>query len=440
MPAASAFTFANTGGAATESGVAVSGRTVRFTATPATPFGDESATLTYVKPSSGAIRDPTGNEAAAFADEDVDNILNSAATGAPVLDGAARVGATLSVSTDGIADANGLAGVTWRYRWILNDGVFDTDVGTDAPTYTVAEADLGRRIRMRVEFTDDDGHAEAVETAPVPVRARQPAAVCPAPVLAGRTELWSATVTVAPRQEERIINSTPQTVTVGYGYYTDPSTLGALTDNDFSFGMVDYTVQAAAATAPAPGELLFDLDRALSDAARANLRLHVCGETYTFARAALDGTAYAWSLAGLDWSGHSTRALVISSVPNSAATGAPVVSGVARVGQVVSASTDGIADADGLTGASFSYQWIRVDGTTETDIPSATGRTYTVVAADGGNRLKVRVTFTDDQENAERLTSAVFPTTGHIVAAPGSQARIVSSSYGSNSSPYIPSI
>ena len=376
-------THRNRAGATTESDVVVSGRTVRFTATPATPFGDETGTLTYVKPSSGAIRDPTGNEAAAFWAKTVDNIANSAATGAPGLTGAARVGATLTVSTGDITDANGLSGVSWRYRWILDDGSFDTDVGTNATSYTVAEADLGRRIRARVEFTDDDGHAEAVETTPVPVRAMQPAAVCPAPVLAGRTEVLSGTVTVAPRQDG--------SVTVGYGYYTDPSTLGALSVDDFSFGMVDYTVQAAAVTAPAPGELLFDLDRALSAAARRSLRLHLCGETYAFTEAALDGTTYGWPQAGLDWSGHGTRALAISSAPNSAATGAPAVSGVARVGETVSASTAGIFDTDGLADVSYTYQWIRVDGTTERNISGETGRTYTVAAADGGKQLKVRV-------------------------------------------------
>ena len=40
------------------------------------------------------------------------------------------------------------------------------------------------------------------------------------------------------------------------------------------------------------------------------------------------------------------------------------------------------------------------------DISGATGSTYTAVEADEGERLKVRVSFTDDAGNAESLTSA----------------------------------
>ena len=44
-------------------------------------------------------------------------------------------------------------------------------------------------------------------------------------------------------------------------------------------------------------------------------------------------------------------------------------------------------------------------GTTDTDIENATGSTYTLIAADQGKAIKVRVTFTDDAGNAETLTS-----------------------------------
>ena len=87
---------------------------------------------------------------------------------------------------------------------------------------------------------------------------------------------------------------------------------------------------------------------------------------------------------------------------NTAATGTPTIGGTPQVGEELTASTSGISDADGLADASFGYQWIRAD----TDIQGATGSTYTPVAADEGERLKVRVGFTDDAGNAESLTSA----------------------------------
>ena len=88
--------------------------------------------------------------------------------------------------------------------------------------------------------------------------------------------------------------------------------------------------------------------------------------------------------------------------PNTAAAGAPTIGGSPQVGEELTASTSGISDADGLDNASFAYQWIR----TGVDIGGATASTYTPVAADEGERLKVRVGFTDDAGHEESLTSA----------------------------------
>ena len=90
------------------------------------------------------------------------------------------------------------------------------------------------------------------------------------------------------------------------------------------------------------------------------------------------------------------------------ATGKPTISGAAQVGVELTATTSGIMDADGktnadngVTGYAYTYQWILVDGTTETDIAGETGSTYTPVATDVGHRIKVRVSFTDDAGNPE---------------------------------------
>ena len=173
---------------------------------------------------------------------------------------------------------------------------------------------------------------------------------------------------------------------------------------------------------PAPGALMFSLDRALTAGRVGSLRLHVCGETYAFSDAGYDGGSqtYSWTTAGLDWSSlvGSDRTMVLSARPNAAATGAPAVSGTARVGSTVSASTRGIRDADGLAGVTYEYQWFRVDGTVETEISGETGRTYTLAAADVGKRVKVEVSFTDEAMNEEGpLTSPAFPMTGTIAGA-----------------------
>ena len=92
---------------------------------------------------------------------------------------------------------------------------------------------------------------------------------------------------------------------------------------------------------------------------------------------------------------------------NSPATGGPGIGGTPRVGETLTAATQGISDEDGLTRAVFTYQWVRHDfGTgTDTDIGGATGASYTVASYDAGHGIKVRLTFTDDAGHEESLTS-----------------------------------
>ncbi|MYA33146.1 MAG: hypothetical protein F4037_06215 [Gemmatimonadales bacterium] len=91
---------------------------------------------------------------------------------------------------------------------------------------------------------------------------------------------------------------------------------------------------------------------------------------------------------------------------NAPAEGAPAIGGIPRVGDTLTAHTDRIRDADGLTSASWQYQWLRVRDGSEREIAGATGRTYEAREADLGSRLKIRVDFTDDAGHDERLTSA----------------------------------
>ena len=105
--------------------------------------------------------------------------------------------------------------------------------------------------------------------------------------------------------------------------------------------------------------------------------------------------------------------------PNTSATGAPAISGIARVGETLTADVSGIADADGLDNPVFSYQWVRSDGDAYTNIQDATESTYTLVADDEGKTVTVTVSFTDDEGNEETLTS---DPTGEVAAKPNIRA------------------
>ena len=98
--------------------------------------------------------------------------------------------------------------------------------------------------------------------------------------------------------------------------------------------------------------------------------------------------------------------------------GAPVITGTAQVGQTLTAGTSAITDANGLDNAAFAYEWLRDAAA----IASATSSTYVVAGADEGHAIKVRVSFTDDDDFSESLTSSgldipVVPLEGHFDAA-----------------------
>ena len=101
---------------------------------------------------------------------------------------------------------------------------------------------------------------------------------------------------------------------------------------------------------------------------------------------------------------------------NTAATGAPTISGTPRSGETLTAETSGISDADGTSTATFQYQWIAHDGTNDADIDGATEASYALTDDEVGRTIKVRVTFTDDEGTTETLTSVATDTVEGIPA------------------------
>ena len=75
-----------------------------------------------------------------------------------------------------------------------------------------------------------------------------------------------------------------------------------------------------------------------------------------------------------------------------------------------------------MTNASYTYQWVSNDGTSDSDIADATASAYTLAAGDVGKTIRVRVTFTDDAGNEEALTSAA--TTAVAAAVPGAPGSL----------------
>ncbi len=281
---------------------------------------------------------------------------NSPATGAPTITGTAQVGETLTADTSGIADANGLSNVQYEYQWLADDS--DISGATNA-TYTLVAADEAKAIKVQVSFTDDADNEESLTSA-------APNAVAAAPQT-------NSPATGAP--------SISGTAEVGETLTADTA---GIEDAD-GLTNISFTYQWMADDADISG---------------------ATGSTYTLADSE-EGKAIKVEVsftddAGNDESLTSAATDEVDVRTNSPATGAPTISGTAQVGETLTANTSGIADADGLANATFSYQWLE----DEAEIAGATSSTYTLADTEEGKAIQVEVSFTDDANNDESLTSA----------------------------------
>ncbi len=297
---------------------------------------------------------------------------NRPPTGAPTISGTAQVDETLTADISGITDADGLTSVSYSYQWIANDASADTDIsGQTGSTYTLSDADVGKTISVRVSFTDDRGYEETLTSAATTAVTGPNSPATGAPTISGTAQVG-------------------ETLTADVSGIVDAD---GLTSVSFSY---QWIANDASADTDISGQT---------------------GSTYTLVSADV-GKTIKLRVSFTDDADHeetqTSAATTAVTGPNSPATGAPTISGTAQVGETLTADVSGIVDADGLTNVSYTYQWIANDGTTDTDIPGATSSTYTLSDDDVGKTIKLRVSFTDDANNSETLTSdatATVPTT-----------------------------
>ena len=214
----------------------ISGATVTLTLATAVASTDTDVKVSYTKPTTGTdntLKDGNGNEVADFADQAVTNITdaeNNEAEGKPAVKGPAQVDMTLTVETDEITDADGLADATFAYQWTSQGADIPGATGT---TYVPTTQDGGKNIRVRVEFTDDLGNAESVTSDPsLPV---VPAAApnCDAP-----DTIWCTVLTAGHGLEE----DPPGVFSVRSAGYSAADGYGSLGDATFTHDGVQYTV------------------------------------------------------------------------------------------------------------------------------------------------------------------------------------------------------
>ena len=301
---------------------------------------------------------------------------NTSATGAPTISGTVQVDQTLTADTSGIGDADRLTNVSYSYQWVANDGTSDSDIAdATASAYTLVAADAGKTIKVKVIFTDDNGNDESLtSTATTAVIAANTSATG-APTISGTVQVDQTLTadTSGIGDADRLTN-----VSYSYQWIANDGT----SDSDIADATASaYTLVAADAGKTIKVKVTFTDDNGNDES--------------------LTSTA--------------TTAVITA---NTSATGAPTISGTVQVDHTLTADTSGIGDADGLTNVSYSYQWIANDGTSDSDIADATASAYTLVAADAGKTIKVKVAFTDDAQNQETGTSAATATVAAAAQTP----------------------
>ena len=386
LPAAGAFGVHAGGAAVAVSDPSVDGSSISLTLARAVAYRQE-VTLSYAAPEEGVgsrIQNAEGQPAASFGNLAVANETppppNRAPTGVPTISGTVQVGETLTADTGGIADEDGLTNVAYRYRWNRGEGNGGDDIeGATASTHELSAADAGQTITVRVSFTDDGGNPERLTSAATAVVATRPN------IPATGTPSISGTAQVG------------ETLTADTSAIADENGLDAAAFR-YQWLTAGGDIQGATASA-------YELSAA------------DVGQTITVRVSFTDDGGNPERLTSA-----ATAAVAIR--PNIPATGTPSISGTVQVGEMLTADVSGIADEDGVTNVAYSYRWNRGEGNGGDDIEGATASTHELSAADAGQTITVRVSFTDDRGNPERLTSAATAAVAYVGGPPGAPREV----------------
>ncbi|MBE2315655.1 S8 family serine peptidase [Solirubrobacter sp. CPCC 204708] len=349
-------------------------------------------------------------------------------------------------------------GNVYAYQW-QRDGVDIADA--TGAGYTLTVDDVGKRVRVVVTATNPDATATEVSAASVPVPSSRPANTAP-PTISG-TARRGSTLTGAAGSWEGIDNSvkfqwqsSPDGTTwTNIAGATGSTRVLATSDVD-KFVRLSVTVTnaegSATAVSAATAKVLLSppvntVRPVVSGSAQRGQTLVGTLGTWTGADTAYD---YQWqrSTDGTTWTnisgatrltyelaagdvGAAVRLRVTGTNPDGTAaamstptatvpaappvnTSAPTISGTAKRGSIL----QGTSGTWSGIGNGWTYQWQRStdNGTTWSSIEGATRTTYTLVAADVGAIVRLRVTAANAEgtENAVSLPTAAVTGEGPL--------------------------
>jgi subtilisin family serine protease/fibronectin type 3 domain-containing protein len=266
-------------------------------------------------------------------------------TAAPTITGTPKSGQTLTDGTGSWTEA--ATGYTYQWQRCDTTGANCAVIeSATEPTYTVKSADIGSTLRVTVTASNSAG-------ASAPASSTQTAEVKPG---------FAPTNTAAPTITGTA--KTGQTLTASTGSWTEVPT-----SYTYQWQRCDTT---GASCGPIEG----------ASAPTYTVKLADLGSTFRVTVTASNSAGTAAPATSVQ-----TAEVTAGSAPLN--TAAPTITGTAKVGQMLTASTGTWTESP----TSYAYQWQRCDttGTICLPIENATARTYTVSSADIGSTLLVAV-------------------------------------------------
>ena len=311
-------------------------------------------------------------------------VLNNGPQGVVTIDGIYTENEILTANTSAITDEDGINPGSFTYQWYRGTTLIN---GATSATYLLNQLDVNKTITVEVKYTDGYDKIETAVT-------------------------YVSTATVLN------VNDIPIGKPVIDGLKQQKATLTANTS-----GITDKD------GLPASSTFLYTWYRTLNAATSIIKSVTgVAGATYILEQADV-GYTITVSVDYMDTLGAIERVTsdptaIIANV-NDGPTGTVTISGTTTQYQTLTANASGITDQDGMTGSTFSYQWYRGN----TVITGATGSTYALTQADVSQPVKVTVSYRDNSNTVETVTSAPTAPILNVNDGPTGSVTISGASY-----------
>ncbi|RLA42750.1 MAG: hypothetical protein DRR06_13755, partial [Gammaproteobacteria bacterium] len=258
--------------------------------------------------------------------------------GTASISGIATQGAILTAA---VSDVDGTSGSVFSYQW-KRDAI--AIAGATSSTYTLAQADVGSVITVTVSYSDDFNAAEIV-TSPVSA------------IVSNTNDVGAVSISGTAIQGNLLTTS--------------------VTDADgTSTSVLSYQWKRGGADIAGAIESTYVLVQADVNA------------TVTVTVSYIDDLLTAETVA-------SAATGIVSNIND---LGVAAIAGLTAQGNMLTA---GIADLDGTSTSTLSYQWKRGG----VNIDGATASTYTLKQIDVGNSVSVTISYIDDFSTSESVTS-----------------------------------